>query len=459
MNTFKTLIFFVGSFLFLKRYLFWLWLWQIKEYHWGRMKAHLGTVSGKRSFIFPYQRNWLYPKLTVKTIPLILLGFIFVATAPLYVLAIAPLFVPVISLIFVYLFKPGVWLWQKYILYKAKQKRDEFPGLKVIGVTGSYGKSSVKEFLAQILSSRYKVLKTKGNFNSEVGVARLLEELDQSYDFLVCEMGAYEKGKINEVARVVQPQLGVITGINEQHLATFGSISNTMDAKFELANALPEDGTCFLNWDSEFVRDAIGEGLCPVQQKRCSMEREADVWAEDIVISKDSVSFVLRSGEEREYIELGVAGKQNVINFVLASAVALELGFKLEEIARVSLEVPHSGLRVYRGEGVTVIDDSYSSNPHGVFSALEYLDQYDGSKVLVMPCLIELGDSSDRVHKDIWRRAKEVCDLVIVTKPDCCKEALHISNKEVISQKIRELSEPTVLLEGRVPDGLKEMLL
>ena len=147
---------------------------------------------------------------------------------------------------------------KKRIIKKAMAKMRTLKKIKVIGITGSYGKTSTKEFLDVILSEKYRVIKTTGNNNTNIGVAKtVLNKVNDNYDYFICEMGAYKIGEIEEICGIVKPEIGILTGINEQHLDLFGSIENTVKAKFELIEALSKKGVAILNRDNKYIKSAI----------------------------------------------------------------------------------------------------------------------------------------------------------------------------------------------------------
>ena len=214
MKLFITIIWFI---IFSKTFFFWVWLWQLKEYHCGRFRAHFETQKLKKKISSFY---WLkLPKLTKKTIVILFFGiflegliifYIFPLKNIIFYLLLLALLVlsPIISSLLVLFFQIPTVILRRRILKKAKQKRDKFKELLVVGITGSYGKTSTKEFLAEILSKRFKVLKTKKHINAEIGIAQaILNELTKEYEIFVVEIGAYDKGKIKEVCQMLKPKI------------------------------------------------------------------------------------------------------------------------------------------------------------------------------------------------------------------------------------------------------------
>ncbi len=290
----------------------------------------------------------------------------------------------------------------------AKRILGECPDLTVIGVTGSYGKTSVKFFLEKLLSAEYNVLVTPENYNTTLGVVRTIRErLRAQHQLFVCEMGARNVGDIREICDLVHPKYGVITAIGPQHLESFGSLGNIIKTKFELADALPEDGILFANLDDENIRGrkaavpTVGYGLI-----------RGDYRAEDLTVSPRGSSFTLKGVE----FHTRLLGAHNVQNICAAIAVANTLGVPLEKL-RLPVQqlesVPHR-LQLLGGGARTVIDDAYNSNPAGAKAALEVLSAFPGLRILVTPGMVELGEKQESLNRDLGAQAAEKCDYAML---------------------------------------------
>ena len=425
----------IVAFAYVKLFLFWLWLWQLKEYHTGRFIAHFKEGQALKKIISSLWRL-KYPKFTSKIIVILLVGVslgLFIIMQGYYVPAFA--LIAIIPL----LFQIPTILLRKIYIERARQKREQFPSLLVIGITGSYGKTTTKEFLAHILSKKFKVLKTKEHQNSEVGVSNcILQELKPEHQVFVCEMGAYNRGGIKLLSSIAKPNIGILTGINKKHMATFGSQENIIKTKYELIESLPANGVAFFN----------------AKNKHCVE-----------LYNKTNIKKLLYGQEAR------FPGEENMLG---AMAVAKELGMTDEEISGAikGIDASLPGAKIQKREGgFTIIESTYSANPDGVMAALEYLKKRSGKKILVMPCLIELGKASQEVHKRIGRKIREVCDLAIITTRDRFKDIIEgaggsekvicIENPIGIVQRVRDMAVvgDTVLLEGRVPPSLLLYLL
>ena len=453
---------------YVKLFLFWLWLWQLKEYHIGRFVAHFEEGQAFKKILSSLWRL-KYPKFTKKIIIIFLAG-IFLALCMIfkgYHLAIFPLIVA-IPLFFQVL----TVMWRGRYLEKARKKRAKFPELKVVGITGSYGKTSTKEFLAHILGQKFRVLKTPEHQNSEVGISNtILRSLTDEHEVFVCEMGAYNKGGIKMLADIVKPQIGIVAGVNEQHLATFGSMENLLSAEGgeELVKALPQEGVAIINGGSPKLKEHIST-LKKANEGAKFIVGTEDIQAENIKIEKESVSFEVDGTQFR----VSVCGGHNAQNLLLAIAAAKEMGMSLEEIAKACATItPDLGaLKIKRGiNGATIIDSTYSANPDGVIADLEYLSLYEGKKILVMPCLIELGKAAKDAHKRIGAKIEEICDLAIITTKEHFEDLkqgakqsekiVYMENPQEILAKIKNNTKTgdAILLESRLSESLVKVLI
>jgi len=411
------------------------------------------------------------------------------AQALLYILVFDIFFVFVVSAI-VLAFQPFFVLLRSIILKKASIKMANFKTVygkpKVIAITGSYGKTSTKEFLTAILSKKYNVLCTKEHQNSEIGIANcILNDLKKEHEIFIVEMGSYNKGGISLLCDIVKPDFGIVTGVNEQHLSLFGTMENLLSAEGggELANALGKNGILFLNGDNRYCLDLYKRADLPPVGNRRIYGREKgivdlDIWTEDISITENQISFVtINKRREIGHFKVNVLGGQNVENLLGAILTARELSMSLTQISEACSEIKEemAGMIKKTGvHGINVIDSSYSSNPDGALADLDYLNIFSQKKVVVMPCLIELGKKSAEVHYKLGKKIGEICDMCIITTKerfnDIKRGAMETGMKERniiycedskdIYQTITLLckKDDTVLLEGRVPEKLIKLL-
>ena len=299
---------------------------------------------------------------------------------------------------------------RKYTNEAKKLLRDN-PKLKVIGITGSYGKTSVKFFLTSLLSARYDTLMTPENYNTPMGVVRTVrEKLSPLNEVFVCEMGAKRVGEIKELCDLVHPTLGVITAVGPQHLDTFGSQDNVRKTKFELARALPPDGTVFLNADSAELMKEDYQG----RKVLYSIEGKGDYNGEILHLSDKGTTFLLRHNDSAYEFTMPLIGGHNVLNVVGALAVAMEMGLTYEELkpqVRRLKSVSHR-LQLLDKGNYAIIDDAYNSNPEGARAAVETLKLFDGYRILITPGMVELGEKMHECNKRFGTQAAACCDYV-----------------------------------------------
>jgi UDP-N-acetylmuramoyl-tripeptide--D-alanyl-D-alanine ligase len=294
------------------------------------------------------------------------------------------------------------------------------PGLTVIGVTGSYGKTSTKYFLQKILSSKFNVLMTPESYNTPMGVVKTIRtELKPFHDVFICEMGARNVGDIKELCGIVNPDIGVITSIGPQHLESFGSIQNIARAKFELADALLESRKSphiplFVNFDNSYIRDEI-ERRNACGAVKYGLTEGCDYTGKDVSVSSAGSTFTVAFPDKPARVfSTKLLGRHNVTNIIAALAVADCLGVD-DASAAISVgrleAVPHRLQLINRGD-IIIIDDAYNSNEAGAEAALEVLSAFDGFKILVTPGMVELGVEQERLNRRFGEMASAVCDFV-----------------------------------------------
>ena len=287
-------------------------------------------------------------------------------------------------------------------------------GLVVIGVTGSYGKTSVKYYLNTLLRAKYNVLMTPESYNTPMGVVKTIRgSLKPTHEIFICEMGAKWVGDIKELCNIVHPHHGVITSIGPQHLETFKSLERVMKTKFELADALPEHGMLFLNGDDENIR-AHG---CNRPYFTYTIGGRGNYTATDVSVSDRGTTFTVTAPNgERETYSTRLIGRHNVLNITGAIAVANQMGIPLADLkgqVRKLEGAPHR-LELSEKNGVTIIDDAYNANPSGTKAALEALSLFDGYKILVTPGMVELGEQQEELNRVFGENAAAVCDYVVL---------------------------------------------
>lgn len=359
---------------------------------------------------------------------------------------------PLIVALSIFLTSFPATYFKRRTIEKAKAKIGSLPNLKVIGITGSYGKSSTKEFLAAILSTKYKVCKTPKNNNSEIGVAKtVIANLKSTDEVFVVEMGAYRRGEIKAICDIVKPTIGVLTAVSEQHLSLFGSLGTIQETKYELIEALPENGIAVFNGDNRITRE-LAERTLKIT-KVYSTERPADVTATAITVQPEKLSFSVQTAKEKQHFSLSLLGGFHVSNLLAAITVAQTFGMTLTEIAEALKNITaseHTMAPYHHSSGVLIIDDTYSANPDGVLGALKHLKTIPRTyKVLVMMPMIELGSAANDAHRRVGEAMGQSCDLVIMTQKNFGRTLQKTS--QLSHQKFIFLSSPKAILDALTP--------
>lgn len=308
--------------------------------------------------------------------------------------------------------------------YKDDAKRilKSMPHLKVIGITGSYGKTSVKHFLTRILSEKYNVVMTPGSYNTPMGVTiTVRNHLKPIHEIFVCEMGAKQLGDIKELCELANPQMGILTAVADQHLDTFGSIENVQKGKFELINALPASGTGYMNFDYEYVRNHAP--ITHVENYAYSLHQPNTAYqARDIQYTAKGMKFSVYHQNDRILdLETKLMGEANISNILVCCAVALQLEVphKSIQFAVKNLQPVKHRMELKRNPGgITILDDAFNSNPTGAKMALEVLKKIEGGqKIIITPGMIELADKEYEFNRILGEQIADHVDYAILVGP------------------------------------------
>ena len=289
-------------------------------------------------------------------------------------------------------------------------------GKPLVGVTGSAGKTTTKEAIAHVLSTQFRVLKSEGNFNNQFGLPLMLLKLEPEHDVAVIEMGMSHAGEIRALAKIAQPEIGVVTNVAPVHLEFFDSLAGIARAKYELVESLPATGTAVLNADDEYVsqfgRDFKGKVI------RYGTSATADVRAENVEsLGAEGSRFDVVTAGGRERAHLPLVGEHNVLNALAAVSVALARGMKFADaVAALSTLAPADKRgQVLKLGNITVINDCYNSNPKALHAMIDALaGMKAGRRIVVAGEMLELGPAADELHRAAGRRAAEKkIDIVI----------------------------------------------
>ncbi|MPM03089.1 UDP-N-acetylmuramoyl-tripeptide--D-alanyl-D-alanine ligase [bioreactor metagenome] len=308
---------------------------------------------------------------------------------------------------------------QKYYTV-ASNKIKNMKNVKSIGITGSYGKTSTKFFSATILSEKYKVLNTPESYNTPMGISKIINnDLDENFDIFIAELGATKVGDIDEVAKLTNPEIGIITSIGPCHLETFKSIDNIMRTKYELIENLPDDGVAIFNYDNEYVKKLADKTFKEKILYGIENIEDTDVFATDIKVSSKGSTFSLCiNGLGTIECETRLLGAHNIHNILAGAAIAKVMGLTLQEIkmgiSKIE-SVEHRLQLIDPGTGVIVIDDAFNSNPDGAKAALDVLDSFkDNRKIIVTPGMVELGEIEEKENEKFGENIAKVCDIAIL---------------------------------------------
>lgn len=508
--------------------LFWIALWQLKEYRFDRIKVHLLETTQGQTLLFSswnmmrwgiiacyplvviYERYmWLYqliiffiffllafqvfreaffhlikrPVVTTKAFMIII--FVFFTMAIFYVLPIANQFVWLMILdkfvvlvvaFAIFAFSIPTEFYRDLQIEKAVRKIENYKKINkkllVIGITGSYGKSSTKEYVAQMLDKKFNVLKTQGTNNTSIGIANtILGSLRKDTQVFVVEMGAYKKGEISQLCEMVGPTIGILTSVNMQHASLFGNLQNTKKAKYELIESLPKNGLALFNGNNQNVVELYNMSkkkkiLYKVGKSFSSKKSdENEMIAYDIETEKNAVLFTVRLGGKTLRLKAPLVGAHNVENILPGVFLAHHLGMNDAEIKKaISVLVPiPKTMILHQVLGVNVVDDTFNANPQAVRAVLEYMKLYTGKRLLVMQPMIELGKNASEEHEFIGKEIGNVCDFLFLTNKNFYQDILRgvkknkkkcvvvVGNSLQVSQKISSLTKKgdVVACEGK----------
>ena len=359
---------------------------------------------------------------------------------------------------------------------KALKKLNSMNNMKVIGITGSYGKTSSKNILNDVLNVKYNAFPTPKNFNTPLGlIITINNHLDKFNDYFIAEMGAFKKGEIKELCDLVHPTYGILTKVGTAHMDSFGSQKNIQEGKFELIESLPEDGIGILNGDDELQMSYKIKNKCKIVTIGID-NKDVDVRATNIKLSHTGTTFdCIFKGDKKKYkFETKLLGQANIYNILASIALGYELGIQIDQLivgVKKVNSVEHR-LELKKYGNINIIDDAYNSNPVGSKMALDVLKLMPGKKIVVTPGMIEMGEEQDKINETFGEYIADSCDEVILvgekqTKPiykglknkKFNEKKIHVINDVKLAfplmQKLQD-KDTYVLLENDLPDIFNE---
>lgn len=362
-----------------------------------------------------------------------------------------------------------------HYLRQAKAKIASMPTMKRIGITGSYGKTTSKNVLNDILSTSFNTTPTPLNYNTAYGVINAINNyLDKFSDIFIVEMGTLKRGDIKKIANIAKPEYGILTKIGVAHLETLGSQENIQKEKFSLIESLPEDGVAVLNRDDELQVNYELKNKCKVIW--IGIDNDADVMAKNIKLSHEGSTFdcVIKGNPKVYHFQTRLLGKVNIYNILAGIALGLEFGIKDEklEMAVKRVKATEHRLELKKYRDLFIIDDAYNSNPVGSKMACEVLGLMPGKKIMVTPGMIDLGEKQNELNEKFGEYIADAADEVILvgerqTKPiykglmnkKFSEKHIHVINdvKEAFPLALKLKDKDTyVLLENDLPDIFNE---
>ena len=443
------------------------------SFWWGRLlRKRFIAAHAKKDFVITGRVKRLYVVLALVMIFIgIALSFISWLVTSLW-----PILLPLVIALAGLLAWPIEKLISECYFRDARRKLLSDPDLMRIGITGSYGKTSVKHILYTLLNEKYPTFKTPKSFNTPMGVTRAIREgLQPGHRIFLGEMGARHVGDIKEMCRLVRPTVGLITSVGPQHLETFKTIERIASTKYELIEALPQDGHAYFSDDGQIVRNLYQKTKKP--KTLCGADATiCDCFYENIVGNLDGIHFTLQLQDgERIDCRTVLLGTHNIQNIVLAAAVAHDLGLTAKQIQRgiAKLQPVENRLQLMKNSGgFTVINDAFNSNPVSSKAALETLRAFPKRRIIITPGMVELGKEEESYNREFGRQIADSVDIAIIIgkkraipileglkekgfPEDCTYQVDTLDESSQLLQKIVRATD-TVMYENDLPDHYQE---
>lgn len=461
--------------IFVLKSLDFLYLFQIKEY---RLDRILNFLKEEKLFVLLYLRRVRMPAISLRN--LLIAQGIFFNILPLYLLLknanefqltifllTSPLTAFISMVIGLLLSEIPVQIYRRLIIYRASRMVKNSKAI-FIGITGSYGKTSTKEFLFQILAQKFPTAKTEKNYNSNIGVAlSITKNLKPDTKFFISEIGAYRVGEIKEICSIIKPQYGILTGIGNQHISLFGSFRYLLLAKSELLEALPAQGMAYINQDIEDWRYFADK--TKAKKTFYSVSKPADIYLTNLKQDDEITSAEIRYNDVKFEIQTKLLGIHNLQNLLPCIALAHDLGIDKNDIVNVinALKQPEHRLSLEKGiNGSTVLNDSYNSNVDGFLAAIGVADKIKAkNKYIINRGLIELGKEKTASYQKIIAEINKSNMTLLTTdgffnKLDSNNKVISFQNENQMLNYVKNRIDKNTLIviEGRFEPKTIEML-
>ena len=291
-------------------------------------------------------------------------------------------------------------------------------GIKVVGITGSTGKTSTKDLIAAFLSGKYKVFKTQGNFNNEIGLPLMIFELNKDYDVAVLEMGTSNFGEINTLAGIALPDIAAITNVGVAHIEYLKTRENILKEKMSISDFFKDDSCLVINCENDMLKTVKDEDHKNINIQRTGYDKSYNLYAENIELTSETTSFDAVYKDECHRFNLNMVGEHNVLNALLGIQISKDLGLTFEEMEKGldNFKATSMRLEFIKHNKFTIINDSYNANPDSMKAAINVLKSYTGDrKIAVLGTMGELGDYANIAHKEVGEFAKGKADILLTT--------------------------------------------
>ncbi|MEA5018265.1 MAG: UDP-N-acetylmuramoyl-tripeptide--D-alanyl-D-alanine ligase [Erysipelotrichaceae bacterium] len=370
-----------------------------------------------------------------------------------------------------YINQPFEYLVKQYFINDAKRILKGFDRLHIIGITGSYGKTSTKNILDSVLSESYYTLKTPLSYNTPMGITiTIREHLKALHEVFICEMGADKVNEIDFLTKFVKPKYGIVTSIGPQHLNTFLTMENIIHEKMLMIENLPQDGIGFINLDNHYIRNYHIKNNCRLITYGIK-STDVDYNGFDISYNNNGSTFFVKAGADIKAFKTKLLGEHNIANILVTIAVGRTMGISWEKLqqAILNLDYVEHRLQLKKINGLTFIDNAFNSNPEGAAMSLTVLSRMANKRFIITPGMIDLGSRQDEANREFGRQMlNKVDQVILVGKKQTAmildglyevgfdKDAINVvdSVKEAFALVYQMANvEDTILLENDLPDA------